>query len=39
MDLVYYGVCREREMSDRARSLHLMGDYYTCRVYIIFTLI
>jgi hypothetical protein len=38
MDLVY-GVYRERDMSGRARSLHLMCDYYTCRVYIIFTLI
>ena len=38
MDLVY-DVCRERDMSGRARSLHLMCDYYTCHVYIIFTLI
>ena len=39
MDLVY-GVCQhERDMSGRVRSLHLMCDYYTCRVYIIFTLI
>ena len=34
MDLVYGVYPRERDMSGRARSLHLMCDYYTCLIYI-----